>query len=174
MKNLFAYDFTNRTIVATKATLKKASNPTTDEYKVLIKMIEGQPTFRVVEKTIKNSGNKKTYKGLTLKMMMDYTQSAVATEQIRRFRICPLEVFVQKCEFFSAERYNGGIVLCFHLRHFYLCVFVDAKAVVEINGEVVAGICLPENEIKHLQKTFGVLIGISLLAVESNEVVVDF
>ena len=50
MKNLFAYDFTNRTIVATKATLKKASNPTTDEYKVLIKMIEGQPTFRVVEK----------------------------------------------------------------------------------------------------------------------------
>lgn len=26
MKNLFAYDFTNRTIVATKATLKKASN----------------------------------------------------------------------------------------------------------------------------------------------------
>ena len=73
MKNLFAYDFTNRTIVATKATLKKASNPTTDEYTALIKMIEGQPTFRVVEKTIKNSGNKKTYKGLTLKMMMDYT-----------------------------------------------------------------------------------------------------
>ena len=72
MKNLFAYDFTNRTIVATKATLKKASNPTTDEYTALIKMIEGQPTFRVVEKTIKNSGNKKTYKGLTLKMMMDY------------------------------------------------------------------------------------------------------
>ena len=53
MKNLFAYDFTNRTIVATKATLKKASNPTTDEYKTLIKMIEAQPTFRVVEKVIK-------------------------------------------------------------------------------------------------------------------------
>ena len=78
MKNLFAYDFTNRTIVATKATLKKASNPTTDEYKVLIKMIEGQPTFRVVEKTIKNSGNKKTYKGLTLKMMMDYPAFALS------------------------------------------------------------------------------------------------
>lgn len=59
MKNLFAYDFTNHTIVATKATLKKASNPTTDEYKTLIKMIEAQPTFRVVEKVIKNSGNKK-------------------------------------------------------------------------------------------------------------------
>ena len=57
MKNLFAYDFTNHTIVATKATLKKASNPTTDEYTALIKMIEGQPTFRVVEKTIKNSSH---------------------------------------------------------------------------------------------------------------------
>lgn len=88
MKNLFAYDFTNRTIVATKATLKKASNPTTDEYKVLIKMIEGQPTFRVVEKTIKNSGNKKTYKGLTLKMMMVYC-SVCGAELSRRTRVIP-------------------------------------------------------------------------------------
>ena len=31
MKNLFAYDFTNNTIVASKATLKKAGNPTTPE-----------------------------------------------------------------------------------------------------------------------------------------------
>ena len=82
MKNLFAYDFTNRTIVATKATLKKASNPTTDEYTALIKMIEGQPTFRVVEKTIKNSGNKKTYKGLTLKMMMDYISDQKNSEEL--------------------------------------------------------------------------------------------
>lgn len=82
MKNLFAYDFTNRTIVATKATLKKASNPTTDEYTALIKMIEGQPTFRVVEKTIKNSGNKKTYKGLTLKMMMDYISNQKNSEEL--------------------------------------------------------------------------------------------
>lgn len=38
MRNMFTYDFTNRTIVATKATLKKASNPTTDEYTALIKI----------------------------------------------------------------------------------------------------------------------------------------
>ena len=82
MKNLFAYDFTNHTIVATKATLKKASNPTTDEYTALIKMIEGQPTFRVVEKTIKNSRNKKTYKGLTLKMMMDYISNQKNSEEL--------------------------------------------------------------------------------------------
>ena len=82
MRNMFTYDFTNRTIVATKATLKKASNPTTDEYTALIKMIEGQPTFRVVEKTIKNSGNKKTYKGLTLKMMMDYISNQKNSEEL--------------------------------------------------------------------------------------------
>ena len=82
MKNLFAYDFTNRTIVATKATLKKASNPTTDEYTALIKMIEGQPTFRVVEKTIKNSGNKKTYSGLTLEMMAEYIMSQQNSDKL--------------------------------------------------------------------------------------------
>ena len=40
MKNLFAYDFTTNTIVASKATLKKAGNPTTPEYKALMKMID--------------------------------------------------------------------------------------------------------------------------------------
>ena len=58
MKNLFAYDFTNNTIVASKTTLKKAGNPTTPEYKALMKMIAGQPTFRVVEKVIKDNGRK--------------------------------------------------------------------------------------------------------------------
>lgn len=82
MKNLFAYDFTNHTIVATKATLKKASNPTTDEYKTLIKMIEAQPTFRVVEKVIKNSGNKKTYSGLTLEMMAEYIMSQQNSDKL--------------------------------------------------------------------------------------------
>ena len=82
MKNLFAYDFTNHTIVATKATLKKASNPTTDEYKTLIKMIEAQPTFRVVEKVIKNSGNKKTYSGLTLAMMAENIMSQQNSDKL--------------------------------------------------------------------------------------------
>jgi len=70
MKNLFAYDFTTNTIVASKATLKKAGNPTTPEYKALMKMIAEQPTFKVVEKAI-NSG-KTTYKGLTIEMMESY------------------------------------------------------------------------------------------------------
>lgn len=72
MKNLFAYDFTTNTIVASKATLKKAGNPTTPEYKALMKMIAEQPTFKVVEKTINTKSGKTTYKGLTIEMMESY------------------------------------------------------------------------------------------------------
>ena len=92
MKNLFAYDFTNNTIVASKATLKKAGNPTTPEYKALMKMIAEQPTFKVVEKTINTKSGKTTYKGLTIEMMESYInaqENPVALcaefESIRRF-----------------------------------------------------------------------------------------
>lgn len=63
MKNLFAYDFTNNTIVASKATLKKAGNPTTPEYKALMKMIAEQPTFKVVEKTDQHQERKDDLQG---------------------------------------------------------------------------------------------------------------
>ena len=74
MKNLFAYDFTTNTIVASKTTLKKASNPTTPEYKALMKMIAGQPTFRVAEKVINNSKKKNTHRGLTIEVMEAHIQ----------------------------------------------------------------------------------------------------
>lgn len=80
MKNLFAYNFTNNTIVASKTTLKKAGNPTTPEYKALMKMIAGQPTFRVVEKVIKDNGRKKTYNGLTLEMMKTHIEKQENSE----------------------------------------------------------------------------------------------
>lgn len=82
MKNLFAYDFTNNTIVASKTTLKKAGNPTTPEYKALMKMIAGQPTFRVVEKVIKDNGRKKTYNGLTLEMMKTHIEKQENSEAL--------------------------------------------------------------------------------------------
>ena len=92
MKNLFAYDFTNNTIVASKATLKKAGNPPTPEYKALMKMIAEQPTFKVVEKTLNTKSGKTTYKGLTIEMMESYIneqKNAVALcaefESIRQF-----------------------------------------------------------------------------------------
>ena len=111
MKNLFAYDFTTNTIVASKATLKKAGNPTTPEYKALMEMIAEQPTFKVVEKAINTKRGKTTYKGLTIEMMESYIneqENPVALcaefETIRRFakdskrREYPLlkQLFVEK------------------------------------------------------------------------------
>ena len=69
MKNLYAFDFVNKTIVASKTTLKKASKPNSPEYKELMKMIAKQPTFSVVEKEISIKENKKTYSGLNYDVM---------------------------------------------------------------------------------------------------------
>ena len=69
MKNLFAFNFVDNTIVASKTTLKKAGKPGTPEYKELMKMIAKHPTFRVVEKEIATNGNKRDYRGLTIEVM---------------------------------------------------------------------------------------------------------
>ena len=64
MKNLFAIDFANNTIVASKTTLKKASIPNSAEYKALMKLMKQNPTFTVAEKDIKKAEGKNTHKGL--------------------------------------------------------------------------------------------------------------
>lgn len=82
MKNLYTYDFANNTIVASKTTLKKAGNPTTPEYKALMKMIAGQPSFRVVEKTINTSKKKQTYPGLTIEVMKTHIEAQANNEAL--------------------------------------------------------------------------------------------
>lgn len=72
MKNLFAYDFVNNTIVASKTTLKKASVPNSPEYKALMKLMKQNPRFTVVEKQIKEATGKQTYKGLTEAFIKSY------------------------------------------------------------------------------------------------------
>lgn len=72
MKTLYSFDFVNKTIVASKTTLKKASKPGSPEYKELMKMIAKQPTFTVVEKEININENKRTYNGLTFDVMEAY------------------------------------------------------------------------------------------------------
>jgi len=64
MKNLFAVNFAENTIIASKTTLKKASIPNSPEYKALMKLMKQNPTFTVAEKDIKEAIGKKTYKGL--------------------------------------------------------------------------------------------------------------
>lgn len=64
MKNLFAIDFAENAIIASKTTLKKASVPNSAEYKALMKLMKQNPTFTVAEKEIKKAEGKNTYKGL--------------------------------------------------------------------------------------------------------------
>ena len=64
MNNLFAVNFAENTIVASKTTLKKASIPNSAEYKALMKLMKQNPTFTVAEKEIKKAEGKNTYKGL--------------------------------------------------------------------------------------------------------------
>lgn len=147
MKNLFAYDFTTNTIVASKATLKKAGNPTTPEYKALMKMIAEQPTFNVVEKAINTKSGKTTYKGLTIEMMESYIneqKNAPALceefESIRQFaknnkqREYPLlkQWFVEKFK----EQYKKTDAKKIHAKHVMakatskVVKFADAKVAV--------------------------------------------
>ena len=72
MKNLFAIDFANNTIVASKTTLKKASIPNSAEYKALMKLMKQNPTFTIAEKAIKEATGKKTYEGLNKAFIEKY------------------------------------------------------------------------------------------------------
>ena len=72
MKNLFAVNFAENTIVASKTTLKKASIPNSAEYKALMKLMKQNPTFTVAEKEIKKAEGKKTYEGLNKTFIEKY------------------------------------------------------------------------------------------------------
>ena len=82
MKNLFAFNFVDNTIVASKTTLKKAGKPGSPEYKELMKMIAKQPTFRVVEKEITINKNKRDYHGLTIEVMKTHIQKQENSETL--------------------------------------------------------------------------------------------
>ena len=88
MKNLFAIDFANNTIVASKTTLKKASIPNSAEYKALMKLTKQNPTFTVVEKEIKKAEGKNTYKGLNDDFIKQYisiqTNAKTLDEQYKK------------------------------------------------------------------------------------------
>ena len=72
-KNLFAFDFSTSSIVASATTLKKARKPESPEYRVLTELLNAHPEFHVVEKDVQKKPGKKTYKGLTFQTMLDYT-----------------------------------------------------------------------------------------------------
>lgn len=88
MKNLFAVNFAENTIIATKTTLKKASVPNSPEYKALMKLMKQNPTFGVAEKEIKKAAGKQTYSGLNKAFIEKYisiqTNAADLNEQYEK------------------------------------------------------------------------------------------
>ena len=88
MKNLFAVNFAEKTIIASKTTLKKASVPNSPEYKALMKLMKQNPTFIIAEKDIKEAIGKETYKGLNKDFIEKYisiqSNAKALTEQYKK------------------------------------------------------------------------------------------
>ena len=71
-RSLFVYNHVNKTIVASKASLKKAGRPNTAESDLLAAMMREHPDYAVVEKEIKTNSAKNAYDGLTMDLMKAY------------------------------------------------------------------------------------------------------
>ena len=84
MKNLFAVNFAENTIVASKTTLKKASIPNSPEYKELMELVKQMPDFTITEKKIKKSASKKTYEGLNKNFIMQYLSIQNNAEELKK------------------------------------------------------------------------------------------
>ena len=84
MTNLFAINFVENTIVASKTTLKKASNPNSKECKELMKLKKQYPTFDVVEKYIKPAEGKNTHKDLTNDFIKRFISIQADAENLKK------------------------------------------------------------------------------------------
>lgn len=90
-------NFTNQTIVMTKAFADKASNPKTAEHKQLAELKKSFPTYTEVRHTIKKT-KKESYKGLNYDFMFDYINRYVE-ESKKEKAIKDLEdqIYLTKC-----------------------------------------------------------------------------
>ena len=70
-------DYRHHRIVLTRAFAKKASEPSSREYRDLKDAVSTFPTFKVVNHTILRKKGKETYKGLNFEFMEDYINTHV-------------------------------------------------------------------------------------------------
>lgn len=91
MNKKFGFDFENETIVCSKKALKAASNPTSAEYKELMKMKRLQPTFKVVAREITKNENKNNYKGLTLTLLEAYIEDCIEPINVKEAMMAELK-----------------------------------------------------------------------------------
>ena len=91
-------DFAKNRIVMTRAFARKASDPSTKEYRELKDTMETFPTFSVENHTIKKCASKESYKGLNYSFMTDYINTHVE-ESKREKAMEDLEeqIFLTKC-----------------------------------------------------------------------------
>lgn len=77
MKNTTGYtiNYAEETIVITKKFAKAASVINSYEYDIMVQLRKDQPNFKIRVKEIKKKQGKKSYKGLTLKVMKDFFDS---------------------------------------------------------------------------------------------------
>lgn len=91
-------NFAEHRIVMTRAFAKKASDPSTKEYRELKEALTTFPSFSVEHHTIKKSSSKETYKGLNYEFMIEYISTRV-DEKKREKAMADLEeqMFLTKC-----------------------------------------------------------------------------
>ena len=80
-KNIFTYNFIEKTIIGTKSAINRANKGMEPEYSELCEMMSKQRTFTVAVKTITKNENKKTYGKLTFAVMEQYIKTQPNSEE---------------------------------------------------------------------------------------------
>ena len=91
-------DFAKNRIVMTRAFARKASDPSTKEYRELKDTMETFPTFSVEHHTIKKCSGKESYKGLNYSFMYYYINTYVEeSKKEKAMEDLEKQIFLTKC-----------------------------------------------------------------------------
>ena len=91
-------DFAKNRIVMTRAFARKASDPSTKEYRELKDTMETFPTFSVEHHTIKKCSGKESYKGLNYSFMYYYINTYVEeSKREKAMEDLETQIFLTKC-----------------------------------------------------------------------------
>ena len=91
-------DFAKNRIVMTRAFARKASDPSTKEYRALKDTMETFPTFSVEHHTIKKCSGKESYKGLNYSFMYYYINTYVEeSKREKAMEDLETQIFLTKC-----------------------------------------------------------------------------
>ena len=91
-------DFAKNRIVMTRAFAKKASDPSTKEYRELKETMATFPLFTVENHTIKKNSRKESYKGLNYAFMVEYINTRVSEDKRdKAMEDLEEQMFLTKC-----------------------------------------------------------------------------